>query len=85
MQTSGTINVPMMHTGAFNSIQQVIGHYGNITIAPGNNNLDPRLRPNGVGQSLQLTAPEVNAVVAFIRTLSGQNIYTDKKWGNPFL
>ena len=74
-----------MHTGAFNTIQQVIGHYGNINIAQGNNNLDPRLRPNGVGQSLQLTAPEVNAVVAFIRTLSGQNIYTDKKWGNPFL
>ena len=85
MQTSGTINGPMMHTGAFNTIQQVIGHYGNINIAQGNNNLDPRLRPNGVGQSLQLTAPEVNAVVAFIRTLSGQNIYTDKKWGNPFL
>ncbi|MEY4703088.1 MAG: hypothetical protein RIR96_985 [Bacteroidota bacterium] len=85
VQTNGTINGPMMHTANFTTLQQVIGHYGAIQIAPGNNNLDPRLRPNGVGQSLQLTAPEVNAVISFLRTLSGQNIYTDKKWSNPFL
>jgi cytochrome c peroxidase len=85
VQTNGTLNGPMMHTGFFTSLQQVIGHYGAIRIATGNNNLDPRLRPNGVGQSLQLTAPEVNAVISFLRTLSGQNIYTDKKWSNPFL
>ena len=85
VQTNGTLNGPMMHTANFTTLQQVIGHYGAIQIAPGNNNLDPRLRPNGVGQSLQLTAPEVNAVISFLRTLSGQNIYTDKKWSNPFL
>lgn len=85
IQTNGTLNGPMMHTANFTTLQQVIGHYGAINIAPGNNNLDPRLRPNGVGQSLQLTAPEVQSVVAFMRTLSGQNIYTDKKWSNPFL
>jgi len=85
VQTNGTLNGPMMHTANFTTLQQVIGHYGAIQIAPGNNNLDPRLRPNGVGQNLQLTAPEVNAVISFLRTLSGQNIYTDKKWSNPFL
>jgi cytochrome c peroxidase len=74
----------MMHTGALKTLQNVIGHYGNITIAPGNNNLDNRLRPNGVGQKLQLTANEVDAVVAFIKTLAGTNVYTDAKWGNPF-
>ena len=82
---AGTINGPMMHTAAFTSLQQVIGHYGNINRAPGNTNLDPRLMPGGVGQNLQLTATEVQSVVAFLRTLSGNNIYTDKKWSNPFL
>lgn len=81
---SGALNGDMMHTASINSLQAVIGHYGNISIAPGNNRLDPRLRPNGNGQQLNLTAAEVNAVMAFLRTLTGTNVYTDKKWSNPF-
>jgi len=84
VNNAGVVNSPMMHTGALKTLQNVIGHYGNITIAPGNNNLDNRVRPNGVGQKLQLTANEVDAVVAFIKTLAGTNVYTDAKWGNPF-
>lgn len=82
---AGTINGPMMHTAVFSTLQQVIGHYGNINIASGNTNLDPRLMPGGVGQNLQVTATEVQNIVAFLQTLSGNNIYTDSKWSNPFL
>lgn len=82
----GQLNGPLMHTAGINNIQTAIGHYGNINIAPGNaQDLDPRLRPNGFGQQLHLTANEVNAVIAFMNTLNGVNVYTDKKWGNPFL
>jgi cytochrome c peroxidase len=84
VKPNGTINGPFMHTGNINTLQAVIGHYGNINIAPGNNNLDNRLRPNGVGQQLNLNATEVNAVMAFLRTLSGNNVYTDSKWASPF-
>ena len=84
VRTDGTLNGPMMHTAAIPTLQAAIGHYGNITIAPGNNRLDPRLRPNGVGQQLNLTAPEVNAVIAFLRTLSGTDMYTNTKWASPF-
>jgi len=84
VKTDGTINGPMMHTGVIGSLQAAIGHYGTINLAPGNTNLDPRLRPNGFGQQLNLTAPEVNAVIAFLRTLSGTNVYTDTKWASPF-
>lgn len=84
VKLDGTTNGPMMHTGVITSLQQAIGHYGTINIAPGNNNLDPRLRPGGVGQQLNLTATEVNAVVAFLRTLSGSDVYTNPKWSNPF-
>lgn len=84
VKTDGTTNGPMMHTGVITTLQAAIGHYGTINIAPGNNNLDPRLRPGGVGQQLNLTATEVNAVIAFLRTLSGTDVYTNPKWSNPF-
>jgi cytochrome c peroxidase len=85
VKTDGTTNGSMMHTGVITTLQVAIGHYGTINLAPGNTNLDPRLRPNGFGQQLNLTAPEVNAVIAFLRTLSGTNVYVDSKWSNPFL
>lgn len=80
----GEPNGPMMHTGNLATLQNVIGHYGAINIAPGNTNLDPRLRPNGFGQQLHLTATEVNALTAFIKTLTGNAVYTDGKWSSPF-
>lgn len=82
--SSGIENGQFMHTGNLTTLQQVIGHYGNINIAPGNTNLDPRLAPNGNGQKLNLTSTEVNAVIAFLKTLSGTDVYTNKKWSNPF-
>ncbi|TCJ13288.1 cytochrome-c peroxidase [Flaviaesturariibacter flavus] len=84
MRADGTLNGPMMHTANFRSIQQVLGHYGNISAAPGNTNLDPRLRPGGNPQQLNLTGAEIAAVTAFLQTLSGTNVYTDAKWSNPF-
>jgi cytochrome c peroxidase len=84
VKVDGTTNGQMMHTGVITTLQQAIGHYGTINIAPGNTNLDPRLRPGGNGQQLNLTATEVNAVIAFLRTLSGTDVYTNTKWSNPF-
>jgi cytochrome c peroxidase len=84
VKQDGTTNGPMMHTGNLVTLQNVIGHYGTINLAPGNTNLDPKLKPNGIGQQLNLNATEVNALVAFIKTLSGSNVYTDPKWSNPF-
>lgn len=80
----GTTNGPMMHTGIITSLQAAIGHYGNLTAAIGNPNLDPRLKPNGFGQQLHLNATEINAMIAFLQTLSGTNVYSDTKWSNPF-
>jgi len=84
VKLDGTPNGPMMHTGVITTLQTAIGHYGTINIAAGNNNLDPRLTPNGFGQQLNLNATEVNSVIAFIKTLSGSAVYTDAKWSNPF-
>lgn len=84
LNASGTPNTPMMHTGNFATLQNVLGHYGKINLIPGNTRLDPRLRPNGIGQQLNLNATEVQAVVAFIKTLTGSAVYTDVKWSDPF-
>ncbi len=81
---SGIENSPLMHTANLTTLQNVIGHYGTINIAPGNTNLDPRLRPNGQGQKLNFTGTEVNSLISFLKTLSGTNVYNDVKWGNPF-
>lgn len=81
---TGTLNGQLMHTGVITSLQAAIGHYGTINIAPGNTNLDPRLRPGGNGQQLNLNANEVNAVIAFLETLSGTDVYTNPKWSDPF-
>ena len=81
---AGVENGPLMHTGNLATIQNAIGHYGAINIANGNTNLDPRLVINGQGQKLNLTAQDVNSLIAFMKTLSGNNIYTDSKWSNPF-
>ena len=80
----GIENGPLTHTGNLATLQNVVGHYNTINIAPGNTNLDPRLRPGGQGQKLNLTGAEQSAIVAFIKTLSGSNVYVDKRWSNPF-
>ncbi len=84
VNAAGTPNGPMMHTGIIKTLQAAVGHYGTINIATGNTNLDPRLTPNGNGQRLNLNAQEVNSVIAFLKTLSGNSVYTDNRWSDPF-
>jgi cytochrome c peroxidase len=84
VNANGIPNGPMMHTGGLVTLQNVIGHYGSINLAARNTNLDPRLAPNGFGQQLNFQPGEVNALIAFIKTLTGTNVYSDPKWASPF-
>lgn len=83
VKADGTSNGPFMHTGASNDLITIIDHYNQISLV-GNNNLDPRLRPGGRPQNLQLMNGQKDAVVAFLRTLAGTNVYVDTKWSDPF-
>lgn len=74
----------MHNSGANNmfTLLDVINHYDSI---PANNpNLDNRLRPNGNLQRLRLTTQEKTNLVAFLRTLTGSDVYTNAKWSSPF-
>lgn len=80
----GVLNGPMMHDGSFTTLEAVIEHYNSIPAQPANTNLDLRLRPNEFFQKLQLTDVEKQSLVAFLKTLSGTALYSEKKWSDPF-
>ncbi|MEL6696222.1 MAG: cytochrome c peroxidase [Bacteroidota bacterium] len=83
---NGVLNGALMHDGSLATLADVIEHYNDVTAVQGNNNLDPRLRggPGGQGQNLNLTDNEKTSIVAFLETLSGNNVYRDVRWSNPF-
>jgi cytochrome c peroxidase len=85
MNAQGVVNGPLMHTAGVRGLNNVLGHYNDIQAPPRNTNLDPRLKPNNIGQKLLMTHDEMMAVVMFLRTLSGKNVYVDKKWSDPFV
>lgn len=78
----GVLNGLLMHNGNFATIDAVLAHYNQVPQNPGNTNLDPRLQ--GPGGNLQLNQQQLNAIAAFLRTLSSQTLYTDARWSNPF-
>lgn len=85
VNSNGDLNGPLMHNGSLNSLLEVVNHYNQIPNNPLNTNLDPRLRqPNGNTQNLNLTENEKNALVDFLKTLSGTDVYTNEKWSDPF-
>lgn len=82
---NGSLNSPLMHDGSFTSLLDVVNHYNNIPNNPANTNLDGRLTDlNGEPQQLNLTEDEKQELVAFLKTLTGSDIYTNEKWSNPF-
>ena len=85
---NGTTNGAFMHDGSLATMESVIAHYNaipNAAAAPGvAASVDPRLRPGGNPQRLQLTTTDQANLVAFLKTLSGTNVYTDPKYASPF-
>jgi len=84
LKPDGVLITAAMHDASLTNLEAILEHYNNIPDVPGNNNLDPRLRPAGHTQHLQLTVAERDAVIAFLRTLSGTAVYTDERWSDPF-
>jgi cytochrome c peroxidase len=85
LNPAAATNGAFMHNGSLANLAAVVNHYNQIVVSPANTNLDPKLNGGGRGQSLRLSAAQQGAIVAFLATLSGRDVYTNKKWGNPFL
>ncbi len=84
MKPNGELNGGMFHTGLSSNLTGIPAHYDFRRLVPENDNLDPRLAPNGLPQFLDLTNEEAGQLFDFLRTLSGSNVYTDAKWSDPF-
>ena len=78
---NGELNGPLMHTGSFATFDEVLDHYDDLAAGPG---LDPRLAGMGLGQNLALTNDERNQLTAFLKTLTGSDVYTNPQWSSPF-
>lgn len=92
VKQDGTLNGPLMHNGSKLTLASVINHYDAIpvpTTEPERTNflnaIDPRLTMNGATPvPLNLSATQKAQLEAFLKTLSGSNVYTDPKWSDPF-
>ena len=84
LNPAGETNGPFMHNGAFATLNDVINHYNNMPATSNNPELDNRLRPGGNLQRLNITADERAALLAFLGTLTGSNVYVDERWSDPF-
>lgn len=79
----GILNGPLMHNGNFQTMLGVIQHYNSIEDV--NPQLDQHLKgPNNTGQNLGLTNAQMLQIVAFLKTLSGNQMYTNPDYSNPF-
>ncbi len=91
VKADGSTNGPFMHDGSLTTIREVIDHYANIPVPTTEplrtefmNTIDPQLVQFGQVETLTLSDLEKDQIEAFLRTLSGQNVYTDPKWSDPF-
>lgn len=86
LDANGNAYGGFMHDAGKNglvTIMDVINHYDSIK--QDNANIDPKLKPGGHLQRLRLTTQEKGQLIAFIRTLTGSDVYTNAKWSNPFV
>jgi cytochrome c peroxidase len=71
---------PYMHDGRFKTLEEVVEHYDSGVVF-GTPNLDPNMQEFVGG--LGLTQQEKKDLVTFLKTLSDDNLLTNKNWANP--
>ncbi|MCB9310866.1 MAG: cytochrome-c peroxidase [Lewinellaceae bacterium] len=77
------LTAPYMHDGRFKTLEEVIDHYSS-GIKP-NRALDVKFKDaNGFPKQLNFSAIEKEALVAFLKTLTDEEMIKDPKWSDPF-
>ena len=75
------VTPPYMHDGRFNTLEEVVEHY-NSGIKP-SPSLDPAL-DNTRATGLMLSAQDKADLVAFLKTLTDDDLLTNPEYSNPF-
>ncbi len=76
------ITGPYMHDGRYETLREVLDHY-NTGIQP-HPNLDTKLVKNGLPIKMGLSSLELDALEAFMHTLTDEDLLRDPKFSNPF-
>jgi cytochrome c peroxidase len=78
------LTAPYMHDGRFSTLREVVQFYNNgIQNSP---NLDNRLRGNnGQVRRMNLSPQDMDALVAFLETLTDPAFIQDTKFSDPFV
>ena len=85
VKPDGTPNGPFMHDGSLQTLEDVVEHYNLIPFDPRNPlNTSLLFAMNNGNVELQLEEREKADLIAFLKTLSGEDLYTNEKWSNPF-
>ena len=75
------LTFPYMHDGRFNTLMEVVDHYNSGLVA--SSTIDPALE-NTRATGLFLTAQDKIDLVAFLKTLTDNDLLTDPKFSSPF-
>lgn len=76
------LSAPYMHDGRFSDLRGVLDHYNEGIAA--HNDLDSKLIVNGQPRKMHLTDLDLDAMEAFLNTLTSASLATDTKYSNPF-
>jgi cytochrome c peroxidase len=75
------ITAPYMHDGRFKTLEEVLEHYNNgIKDSP---TLDPALHQT-IATGLRLTEQNKADIIAFLKTLTDENLINNKAFSSPF-
>lgn len=76
------LTAPYMHDGSISSLEDVIDHYNNGLEA--SSTLDPALEYTRVSGGLKLSTQDKADLIAFLKTLTDQELINDPRYSNPF-
>lgn len=77
------LTAPYMHDGRFGTLREVVEFY-NRDIQP-HPDLDNRLQRNGQPRRMNLSGREIDALVAFMESLTDPTLATDVRFSDPFV
>lgn len=76
------LTAPYMHDGRFATLEEVIDHYSTgIQLHP---NLSYELRVGSQPRRFNFTPQQKSDLIAFLHTLTDEELLTDKRFSNPF-
>jgi cytochrome c peroxidase len=78
------VRAPYMHDGRFGTLEEVIDHYSN-DVQPSPNLGPPFGVIDGEVPQLNMTDEEKTALVAFLRTLTDEELLSDPRFSDPFV